>query len=79
MNSRLNQEIRDKRGLAYTVDSSIALLSDTGLMQIYFGCDPQAVQNASALSGAKSKGSPPTLSPNGLSPELSTNIAANLL
>lgn len=49
MNSRLNQEIRDKRGLAYTVDSSIALLSDTGLMQIYFGCDPQAVQKCKRL------------------------------
>lgn len=43
MNSRLNQELREKRGLVYTVDSSIALLSDCGLMQIYFGCDPQAV------------------------------------
>lgn len=41
MNSRLNQELREKRGLVYTVDSSVALLSDTGLMQIYFGCDPE--------------------------------------
>ncbi len=40
MNSRLNQELREKRGLVYTVDSSVGLLSDTGLMQIYFGCDP---------------------------------------
>lgn len=39
MNSRLNQELREKRGLVYTVDSNVALLSDTGLMQIYFGCD----------------------------------------
>ncbi len=42
MNSRLNQEIREKRGLAYTVDSSVGLLSDTGLMQIYFGSDPES-------------------------------------
>lgn len=42
MNSRLNQELREKRGLVYTVDSSVGLLSDTGLMQIYFGCDPEA-------------------------------------
>lgn len=42
MNSRLNHELREKRGLVYTVDSSIGLLSDTGLMQIYFGCDPDA-------------------------------------
>lgn len=41
MNSRLNQELREKRGLVYTVDSTVGLLSDTGLMQIYFGCDPE--------------------------------------
>lgn len=41
MNSRLNQELREKRGLVYTVDSSVGLLSDTGLMQIYFGCDTE--------------------------------------
>lgn len=40
MNSRLNQEMREKRGLVYTVDSTVGLLSDTGLMQIYFGSDP---------------------------------------
>ncbi len=39
MNSRLNRELREKRGLVYTVDSNVALLSDTGLMQVYFGCD----------------------------------------
>lgn len=39
MNSRLNQELREKRGLVYTVDSSVALLSDCGLMQIYCGSD----------------------------------------
>lgn len=39
MNSRLNQELREKRGLVYTVDSSVSLLSDCGTMMIYFGCD----------------------------------------
>lgn len=39
MNSRLNQELREKRGLVYTVDSTVAMLSETGLMQIYFGCE----------------------------------------
>ena len=43
MNSRLNQELREKRGLVYTVDSSVALLSDTGIMQIYCGSDRDAV------------------------------------
>lgn len=42
MNSRLNHELREKRGLVYTVDSNVALLSDTGIMQIYFGCDREA-------------------------------------
>lgn len=37
MNSRLNQEIREKRGLAYTVESNVGLLSDCGTLNIYFG------------------------------------------
>lgn len=40
MNSRLNTEMREKRGLVYTVESSVALMSDCGSLQIYFGCDP---------------------------------------
>ena len=43
MNSRLNRELREKRGYVYTVDSNVSLLSDTGLMIIYFGCDPSNV------------------------------------
>ena len=43
LNSRLSREIRDKRGYAYTVESNVALLSDTGLLSIYFGCDPSNV------------------------------------
>ncbi len=43
MNSVLNRELREKRGLVYTVDSSVSLMSDTGLMLIYFGCDPANV------------------------------------
>lgn len=39
MNSRLNQELRERRGYVYTVESSVALMSDCGLMQIYFGSD----------------------------------------
>ena len=37
MNSMLNRELRDRRGLVYTVDSSVALMSDTGALLIYFG------------------------------------------
>ena len=39
MNSRLNQELRERNGLVYTVDSSVGLMSNCGLFQIYFGCD----------------------------------------
>lgn len=43
MNSRLNQELREKRGLVYTVDSSLALLSDCGTWLCYFGSDKAQV------------------------------------
>lgn len=39
MNSRLNQHLREKLGLVYTVESSLALMSDCGLMTIYLGSD----------------------------------------
>lgn len=39
MNSRLNQQLREKRGLVYTVESSITTFTDTGYFSIYFGCD----------------------------------------
>lgn len=38
-NSLLNVDLREKRGLVYTVDASRALLTDAGLAVIYFGCD----------------------------------------
>ncbi len=49
MNSRLNQELREKRGMVYTVDSSVALMCDSGLMQIYFGADPDNVERGKRL------------------------------
>lgn len=39
MNALLNIELRERRGLVYTVEASTALMSDCGLMTIYFGCD----------------------------------------
>lgn len=41
MNSLLNIDIRERRGLAYTVEANTALFSDCGLLTIYFGCDPE--------------------------------------
>ena len=40
MNSLLNVELRERRGLVYNVEASTALYSDCGLMTVYFGCDP---------------------------------------
>lgn len=41
MNSRLNNSLREKNGLVYTVESTHALYTDSGLFTIYFGCDPK--------------------------------------
>lgn len=49
MNSVLNQEMRDRRGLVYTVDSSVSLLSDTGMMMIYFGSDRASVKKCRTI------------------------------
>lgn len=40
MSSRLFQEIREKRGLAYSVYSFAAGYSDTGVFGLYAGCSP---------------------------------------
>ena len=49
MNSLLNRELREKRGYVYAVESNVSLLSDTGLMIIYFGCDPVNVAKCRRL------------------------------
>lgn len=43
MSSRLNVELREKRGLVYAVDSFCSLFSDTGLWSVYVGCDKNNV------------------------------------
>lgn len=43
MNSRLNRELRERRGLVYTVESIASLYSNAGAFQIYFGCEPRNV------------------------------------
>lgn len=49
MNSRLNMELRERRGLVYTVESNVSLLSDTGLILFYFGTDPASVNRCIAI------------------------------
>lgn len=39
LNSRLNNSLREKHGLAYLVESNAILYSDSGLLSIYFACD----------------------------------------
>ncbi|MGQ9683514.1 MAG: M16 family metallopeptidase [Anaerolineae bacterium] len=46
MGSRLFQEIREKRGLAYAVDASGAYLLDTGSFVVYAGVPPERAQEA---------------------------------
>jgi len=43
MSSRLFQEIRERRGLAYSVFSFISSFADTGMFGVYVGVDPKKV------------------------------------
>jgi predicted Zn-dependent peptidase len=45
MSSRLFQEIREKRGLAYSVYSYASQFADAGLMGVYVGCQPKKVDH----------------------------------
>ena len=49
MSSRLFQEIREKRGLAYSVYSYRSLFADTGVFSIYAGTTPQNAQTVMDL------------------------------
>lgn len=49
MSSRLNLEIREKHGIAYTVESNYTPLTDTGIFSIYFGTDTEKAAKASKL------------------------------
>ena len=39
LSSRLNLALREKRGLVYSVESTLTTYTDTGVWAIYFGCD----------------------------------------
>ncbi len=49
MSSRLFQEVREKRGLAYSVYSYHAQYADTGLFGVYAGCVPRKVDDVLAI------------------------------
>ncbi|MDP9436713.1 MAG: insulinase family protein, partial [Actinomycetota bacterium] len=44
MSSRLFQQVREERGLAYSVHSSASAYADTGAFSVYAGCAPSAVE-----------------------------------
>ena len=49
MNARLNLSLRERRGLVYTVESTMVNYSDTGAWSVYFGCDHHDVQKCLRL------------------------------
>lgn len=53
MNSLLNQELREKRGYVYTVESNVSLMSDCGLWTMYFGSDRKTVERCIRLASAE--------------------------
>lgn len=49
MNSRLNLSLRERCGLVYTVESTMATYSDAMLWSTYFGCDPHDAKRCKRL------------------------------
>lgn len=49
MSSVLNLQIREKYGIAYTIESNYSPLSDTGIFALYFGTDKEKVDRATTL------------------------------
>jgi len=49
MNARLNLSLREKYGLVYTVESTMASYGDTGVWSVYFGCDHHDVKRCLQL------------------------------
>jgi predicted Zn-dependent peptidase len=49
MSSVLNLQIREKYGIAYTIESGFSPLTDTGIFTLYFGTDIEKVEKARTL------------------------------
>lgn len=49
MSSRLNLALRERNGLCYTIESNLNNYTDTGVWNIYFGCDPRNLAKAQRL------------------------------
>ena len=55
MSSRLFQEIREKRGLCYTIFAQAGAYSDTGLLTIYSGTSSENLKNLSDITISEMK------------------------
>ena len=53
MNSRLNVALREHLGLVYNVESNLTGYTDTGVFNIYFGCNPADAPRCIELSLAE--------------------------
>lgn len=49
MSSRLNMEIREKKGICYTIDANYTPMSDTGIFSIYMGTDAEKMEKCMLL------------------------------
>ena len=49
MNSRLNLALRERKGMAYNIESGYSAYSDTGLFNVYFGTDHENLAKATDL------------------------------
>lgn len=50
MSAKLNVAIREKKGLAYSVEANYSPFSDAGLFTIYIGCDNHAIDKCIELT-----------------------------
>ncbi|WP_067702853.1 M16 family metallopeptidase [Nocardia jejuensis] len=50
LSSRLFQRIREERGLAYSVYSSVDTFADTGAFSVYLGCQPENLGTVASLA-----------------------------
>lgn len=49
INSILCQQIRERRGLVYSIESNVIMMSDCGIFTVYFGSDPGTVDKCTGL------------------------------
>lgn len=49
LNSRLNMVIREKHGFCYNIESHYQPYSDSGILSIYFGTEPEYVEKTKSL------------------------------